>query len=106
MVTGVSFSLMSIQVRTRIGSLLLSRVEFTMDAMYDGAFDAALSEPERLESERAFGSHLFLSTSALYAPLLTSASGRMLVVKQVIMLTCAMPWDVASSTCVLCGSVW
>ena len=55
----------SIQVFTRIGSSLLVRAELTTAVMYDAVFEPALSEPELLLLERAFGSHLFLSTRAM-----------------------------------------
>ena len=48
----------------RIGSLFDKRVESTTELMYDGALEPALSELELLLSEREFGSHFFLSTSA------------------------------------------
>ena len=60
-----SFSAWSIQVFTRIGSLFVLRVELTIALMYDGALEPALLAPELPLSERAFGSHLFLSTSAM-----------------------------------------
>ena len=63
-VAAKSFSAMSIHVFTRIGSLFEVRVDTTVELMYDGAFEPALSELELLLSERAFGSHFFLSTSA------------------------------------------
>ena len=64
-VAAKSFSVWSIQIFARIGSLFDKRVESTTELMYDGALEPALSELELLLSEREFGSHFFLSTSAM-----------------------------------------
>src|SRR3982751_3833349 len=85
----------SIQMRARIGSVLLVRVEFTVAV----ANELAPVAPDALSVDaRAFGSHFCMSTSAMYAPSLTSASGRIALMMHVIMLTWPMPRDVASST--------
>jgi hypothetical protein len=50
-------------------------------------------------------SHFCMPTSALYAPSLTSASGRSAPMMQAIMFTWPMPREVASSTWLVCASV-
>jgi hypothetical protein len=89
-------------MRARIGSLLLVRVEFTVAVakLLAPVAPLALSVDARLSE-----SHFCMSTSAIYGPSFTSASGRIALMMQVIMLTWPMPREVASSTWLCCGSV-
>ena len=92
----------SSQIRARIGSELLVRVEFTVAVAYVVAWLAPL--PSSDDSPFA-ASHFCMPTSALYAPSFTVASGRSAPMMQAIMFTWPMPREVASSTWLFCTSV-
>ena len=88
-----------------IGLLFDALVESTVAVTYEAAACApSLVEPELEALDRFSASHLFLSTSARYGPLFTSASALMACMMHVIMLTSPMLLDVASCTWLVCGS--
>src|SRR6185295_8082656 len=89
-----------------IGSLFDARVESTVAVTYDAADCApSLVEPAFAVLERFSASHLFLSTSARYGPLFTSASALSACMMHAIMFTSPMLLDVASCTWLVCVSV-